>query len=94
MSFSFSDQKLQFTYPYAMPPERTPKLQKKPFLPAGPGFRIRIRIYLTGLIKIQIRIRNTDATGTGTLLYFCVLGGGFVAFRAAVYDGQYLATLL
>jgi hypothetical protein len=23
---------------------------------------------------------------------FCVLGGGFVAFRAAVYDGQYLAT--
>ncbi len=25
---------------------------------------------------------------------FSVLGGGFVAFRAAVYDGQYLATLL
>jgi hypothetical protein len=25
---------------------------------------------------------------------FCVLGGGFDAFRAAVYDGQYLATLL
>jgi hypothetical protein len=23
---------------------------------------------------------------------FFVLGGGFVAFRAAVYDGQYLAT--
>ena len=26
------------------------------------------------------------------LFFLLLLGGGFVAFRAAVYDGQYLAT--